>query len=139
MIRRAPAKSVATDHWKGRRDNARAFHEAARTQLMLLRPASNANPVISLTASAAMGYADALTAKRIGVVNQEQHDQIVSTLRRAVGNRMTSTIARHLTNIVKEKSTAQYGARHGALETAIKLLASLDAFAQWIEQELGTP
>ena len=64
MIRRAPAKAVATDHWKGRRDNARAFYEAARTQHTLLSPASNANPVISLIASAAIGYADALTAKR---------------------------------------------------------------------------
>jgi len=139
MIRPGPAKTVATDHWKGRRDNARAFHEAARTQRTLLSPSSNANPVVSLIASAAIGYADALTAKRIGVVNQDQHDQIVSTLRRAVGNRMTPTIARHLTNIVKENSTAQYGARHGAVETASKLLASLDAFAQWIEQELGAP
>ncbi len=139
MIRRGPAKPVSTDHWKGRRDNARAFHEAARTQLTLINPTSNANPVISLIASAAIGYADALTAKRIGVVNQAQHDQVVSTLRRAVGDRLTATVSRHLTSIVKEKATAQYGARHGAVDTATKLLGSLDTFAQWIEQELAAP
>ena len=137
MVRIGASKKAPVDHWTGRRDNARAFHEAARTQVALLSESANANPIISLIATAAIGYADSVTSKRLGVVNQEQHEQVVTTLRKAVGNRLTAATAKQLSSILKEKSTSQYGARRGSMETATRLLDALDAFAQWVEQELG--
>ena len=136
MIGRGTQKVVPSEHWKGRRDNARAFHEAARTQLDLLDDAANANPVISLITSAAIGYADAVTSRQKGIVNQEQHEKIVARLRAAVGNKLPPSVAKALVSILKEKSTSQYGVRHGRMKTATKLFASLEELATWVEQEL---
>ena len=136
MIRRAAQKVVPSEHWRGRRDNARAFHEAARSQLGLLDQAANANPVISLIANAAIGYADAVTSRQKGMVNQEQHEKLVALLRSAVGNKLPPTVAKALSSILKEKSTSQYGVRHGRIETAAKLFASLEEIATWVERHL---
>ncbi len=136
MRRGGAQKAVPSEHWRGRRDNARAFHEAARTQLTLLDESSNANPVISLIASAAIGYADAVTSRQKGVVNQEQHEKVVPLLRAAAGNRLPPAIAKALASILKEKSTSQYGIRHGRKETAAKLFTSLEEFATWVERHL---
>jgi len=136
MIRKGTPKTVPSEHWKGRRDNARAFHEAARTQLTLLDDSANANPVISLIASAAIGYADAVTSRQKGIVNQEHHDTIVALLRSAVGNKLPPSVAKGLVSILKEKSTSQYGVRHGRKETATKLFASLEELAGWVERQL---
>ena len=136
MIRGGAQKAVPSEHWKGRRDNARAFHEAARIQLALLDEASNANPVISLIASAAIGYADAVVSRQKGVVNQEQHEKVLSQLRAALGNKLPPAIAKALVSILKEQSTSQYVVRHGRMETAAKLFASLEEVATWVERHL---
>lgn len=136
MIRGGAQKAVPSEHWKGRRDNARAFHEAARIQLGLLDESSNANPVITLIATAAIGYADAVTSRQKGIVNQEQHDKVVSLLRAAVGNKLPLGIAKALTSILKEKATSQYGVRHGRKDTAAKLFTSLEDVANWVERHL---
>ena len=135
MMRGIP-KPVPSEHWKGRRDNARAFHEAARLQLSLLDDAANANPVISLIASAAIGYADAVTSRHKGIVNQDQHEKALPLLRAAVGNKIPPTVGKALGSILKEKSTSQYGVRRGRMETATKLFSSLEVIATWVEQQL---
>jgi hypothetical protein len=47
MTRVGPSKQVGPDHWSGRRDNARAYHQAARNALDLAEKGSNANPAMS--------------------------------------------------------------------------------------------
>lgn len=136
MTRGGASKSVGAEHWKGRRDNARAFHEAARAQLALLDSAANANPVISLIASAAIGYADAVTSKETGIVNREAHEKIGTLLRATVGNALPPAVAKGLVGILKEESTSQYGVRNGRKDSAIALFASLETFARWAERRL---
>lgn len=137
MTRKASTKAVSDEHWRGRLENARAFHQAASDALALAEPGLNANPILSNIAAAAIGYADALTAKAKQVINQQDQAAVSGTLRLALGNRLPAAETKRLGRILAAKDPAQYGARRGRLDVAAQRLSDLDAFAQWTEAELG--
>lgn len=121
----------------GRLENARAFRIAAHNASDLADPGENANPMVSHIVTSAIAYADALTAKFGGRVNQKSHAAAQKALRDAMGNRLPQSQTRRFAKILGEKDSAQYGARRGRLTHARLLLQELDAFAEWAEQELG--
>lgn len=136
MTRTGPGKPVDESFWRGRLENARAYLESARTLADLAVPGDNANPVVSLIVSAAVGYADALVAATRGEVNQKDHQAAARALRAALGNRLPVAQERALARILREKDAAQYSARHGNLTHARSLLEELTGFAAWAETEL---
>lgn len=136
MTRTGAQKPVGPDHWGGRLANAQAFHRSAQDGMALAEPGGNTNPVMSDIMLAAIAYADALTAKYKGRINQQDHSAVVASLRDALGNRLPDAQARRLRNILDDKDEVQYGVRVGRLQDAEALLGELDAFAQWAESEL---
>lgn len=73
MTRQGPRKAVGPDHWRGRQDSARDHLERARDAITLAKPAQDARAIVSLIVLAAIAYADALTANRAQIVNQQDH------------------------------------------------------------------
>ena len=137
MTRGGPRKAVDDQFWAGRLENARAFRDAAHQAAVLAEPGQNANPLVSHIVSAAVGYADAVTACYGGVVNQQDHQMVGKAVRAALGNRADDGALRRLGRILREKDAAQYGARAGRLEHARQLLDDLDALAAGAERELA--
>lgn len=137
MTRSGPRKVVDAQFWAGRLENARAFRDAAHQAAVLAAPGQNANPLVSHVVSAAIGYADAVTARYGGVVNQQDHQTVAKAVRAALGNRADEGALKWLARILREKDAAQYGARAGRMEHARQLLDDLDALAAWAERELA--
>lgn len=137
MARTGPKRTVDAAFWSGRLDNARAYRDAAHQAATLADAGQNANPLVSHIVTAAIGYADAVTARYGGTVNQRHHAAVVQAVRAAAGNRVPDGVLKRLGRILREKDAAQYGARAGRLDHAVALLADLDALAEWVEQELA--
>jgi len=135
MTRTGPSRRTGEQFWKGRLDNARAYRKLARDCADLAEERSNANPIISHVGTAAIAYADALTAKHRGRVNQRDHNAVVKALRDALGNRLPASQERRIRRILEHKDAAQYGASVGRLAEARKLLDDLERFASWAEME----
>jgi len=136
-VTRSPrGKAVEGPFWHGRLENARAFLQSARELADLAETGRSANPIVSLIVSAAIAYADALAASVRGTVSQDDHDAAPRMLRAALGNRLPAVQEKRFTRILREKDSAQYGARLGRLDRARELLAELEALAAWVETEL---
>lgn len=84
MTRKGPRKAVDSAHWQGRLGQARSFLQAAQQAALLAEPNQNGNPIVSHIITAAIAYADALTAKRTGVVNRQDHAAAPKLLRDAL-------------------------------------------------------
>jgi hypothetical protein len=121
----------------GRLTLARAYLKAAQDETALAEADGIGNPIISQIVHAAIAYADALTAKFAGRVNQQDHGGAVKTLRDALGNRLPKPQENRLRRILGEKDAAQYGARVKSTADAGRLLALLVEFAKWAERELS--
>jgi hypothetical protein len=118
-------------------DIARAFLKAARDAAALADESTIGNPIVSQIVNAAIAYADAITAKRSGRVNQQDHAGIHKVLRDALGERLPEPQARRLRRILDAKDPAQYSARLLRKDDAERLLDELEAFASWAETELA--
>jgi hypothetical protein len=136
MTRTGPMKRVEDGFWKGRLDNARAFRDAAHLAATFAEPGQNANPLVSHIVTAAIAYADAVTAQARQVVNQQDHQAVARALRAALGNALPVAQERRVARILSEKDQAQYSARRGVLTHALELLQELDGFATWVEEHL---
>lgn len=132
-----PAQGGGRPVLVGALENARSFRDAAQQAALLAEPGQNANPLVSYIVSAGVGYADAVTARYGGVVNQQDHQMIGKALRAARGNRADDGALTRLGRILRENDAAQYGARAGRLEHARQLLDDPDALAAWAERELA--
>jgi hypothetical protein len=97
------------------------------------------NPVMSQIVNAAIAFTDALTAKYIGRVNQQNHTAAVEALRDALGNRLPVAQETRLRRILGEKDEVQYGTRTKTKVEADRLLAHLESFAAWAEAKLQRP
>lgn len=139
MAREGPSKRAQPGAWQGRLDNARAFHEAARDLLELRDMDANANPVVSEIVNAAIAYADALSARFGGVINQQDHQAAVQTPRRALRSRADAKQLGRLSQILQQKDAAQYGVRRGRMDHARQLIEQLERLASWVETELARP
>lgn len=136
MTRTGSRRSVPDDFWEGRLASARSFHEAARTLLTLAEPGQDSNPTIAQIVNAAIAYADAVTARRAGAVNQQDHRAVGALLRGAVGNRLSAKQLANLADIIAQKDAASYGVRPGTRTQAERSLERLDELAAWAEEEL---
>ncbi|MGK2900704.1 MAG: hypothetical protein ACSLE9_18800 [Burkholderiaceae bacterium] len=72
MTNKGPRRVATDGEWAGRLTQAREFHESARS-LVTLAENKSYNGAIMLMVTAAIGYADAITAKHRGVVNKQDH------------------------------------------------------------------
>jgi hypothetical protein len=128
----SPKKAKLNDA-SGRLAKARAYQKAAKNGLELWEDGDLADPIISSIVLAAVGYADAVTAKLSSEINQGDHDGVIPLLAKAAGARLTPPDRRRLERILKEKAEAQYGARPGRKATADERFADLEKFAAWAE------
>ena len=136
MTRKGPSKPVDKTHGNRRLDIARAFLKAAQNEATLADEASIGNPIASQVVNAAIAYADAITAARLGRINQQDHEGVQKLLRDALGERLPEVQARRLRRILSAKDTAQYGARLLRKDDAVRLLDDAEEFARWAEAEL---
>jgi hypothetical protein len=114
---------------------AREFHASART-LVALRESASYNGAVTLMIAAAIAYADALTAKARGVVNQQDHRNAPKLLREALGNRLPDRQEKFFRKLLGRKDEVNYGARSTPFAEAERLIAELDEFALWVEGAL---
>ena len=132
MTGQGPRKSVGGEHWSGRRHQAREFRESARS-LVTLEDSSTYNPAITLMVACAIAYADAITAKRRGVVNTLDHASAPRLLREVLGNKLRDRQDKFYRRLLGRKDEVNYGARSTSLDEARRLLSELDDFAEWAE------
>jgi hypothetical protein len=135
MTAQGPRKSVGGDHWSGRLHQAREFRESARS-LVTLEGSRTYNPTITLMVSCVIAYADAITAKRKGVVNTQDHASAPRLLREVLGNTLPDRHETFYRRLLGRKDEVNYGARSTSLDEAKRLLSELDAFAEWAESAL---
>lgn len=136
MSRSGPRKKVDATYLAGRLTQARAYLEAARQAVILAEPGQSANPIISQIVLATIAYGDCLTAKRARVVNRQDHAAAPKLLREVLREALPAEQERRYRHILAEKDGAQYGARAAKLSHAQHLLADLDEFARWAEEQL---
>lgn len=132
MTKQGPRKSAADGEWAGRLHQAREFHHSARNLVALAENASY-NGAITLMVTAAIAYADALTAKLRGVINRQDHQAAPKLLREILGNALPDRQERFFRRLLGRKDEVGYGARSSTLDEAQRLLAELDDFASWAE------
>jgi hypothetical protein len=137
VTRTGSGKRADKSFGEGRLQLARAYLKAAQDEAELADEGSIGNPVISQIVHAAIAYADALTAKSAGRVNQQDHGAAVKMLRDALGNRLPRAQETRLRRILAEKDAAQYGARLKTRADAQRLLVQMVEFAAWAESELS--
>ena len=136
MTRNSTKKKVGDDYWHGRYAMARAFRTSAETAITLASESDNMNPAISQIVLAAIAYADTLTARRDGVINQQDHAAAPRLLRDVMGSALPQGQEARYRRILGYKDSSQYGARHGTLDKAKELFEDLSEFAFWIEAQL---
>lgn len=137
MTRTGPSRRVDKDYGSRRLAIARAYLKAAQDEATLADATSVGNPIASQVVTAAIAYADAITAVRLGQVNQRDHEGIHKLLRDALGNALPDAQAKRLRRIVASKDVAQYGARLLRKDEADQMLSELKEFARWAETELA--
>ena len=135
MTKQGPRKLAADGEWSGRLTQAREFHESARSLVTLAESASY-NGAITLMIAAAIGYADAITAKLKGVMNKQDHQAAPRLLREVLGNSLPDRHEKFFRRLLGRKDEVNYGARSSTHEDAERLLAELDEFAAWAEGSL---
>lgn len=132
MTNKGPRRPTADGEWTGRLTQAREFHESARS-LVTLAENRSYNGAITLMVSAAIGYADAITARLKGVVNKQDHQAAARLLREVLGNALPDRQETFYRRLLGRKDEVNYGARSTTLDEAQRLLDSLDDFAAWAE------
>ena len=135
MTNQGPRKPVDDGHAAARLLQAREFHESARSLVTLAQDKSY-NAAITLMVTAAIAYADALTAALKGVVNKQDHQNAPRLLREVLGNRLPDKQEKFYRKLLGRKDEVNYGARSTTLDEAERLLAELDEFATWTEGAL---
>lgn len=133
MTRKGPRKSVSSDFWKGRLDSARTHRTLARDGATLAEETNDGRAIVSLIVLAAIAYADALTAYRAGVANQQDHAAAPKLLRDVLKNELPERQAKNFRDLIEWKDGANYGARRISLAKARELLVNLDSFGEWAE------
>jgi hypothetical protein len=132
MTNQGSRKATTDGGWAGRLTQARESHESARNLVMLAGNQSY-NGAITLMVAAAIAYADAITAKRKGVVNKQDHPSAARLLRDALGNTLPEKREKFFRRLLGRKDEVNYGARSTTLDEAERLMAELDEFAVWVE------
>lgn len=132
MTNKGPRRTAANGEWAGRLTQAREFLESAHS-LVTLAENKSYNGAITLMVTAAIAYADAITAKLKGAVNKQDHQAAVRLLRETLGNSLPDKQEKFFRRLLGRKDEVNYGARSTTHEEAERLIAELDDFAAWAE------
>jgi hypothetical protein len=136
MARTGPTGKKDGNYASGRLRNARAFLKDARNSNALADPGDIGNPSISSIILCAIAYADALTAKFRGEINQGEHIAVIGVLRAALGNEFPARQEGNLRALIEQKDEVQYGARAKTRNDAERAMERLEEFAAWAEDLL---
>lgn len=119
----------------GRLVIARGYLKDARNSNAVADPGDIGNPSMSTIINCAIAYADALTAKFRGEINQGDHQAVTKLLRAALGKELPMKQETNLRTLLEQKDEVQYGARVKTRAEAEHALARLEEFALWAEQQ----
>jgi hypothetical protein len=136
MTRIGPRKRVDAMFWQGRLNAASDYRAAAQEALLLAEPRQNCSPIASQVILAAIAYADAITARKAQIVNQQDHTAVARHLREVLRNQLPDAQERRLRRLLGHKDEVQYGVRAVTPEEARQMLEELDKLALWAEDLL---
>ena len=134
MVRTGPTKKKDAAYASGRLLIARGFLKEARTSATLADPADFGNGTMSTVINCAIAYADVLTAKYRGEINQNDHQAVAKLLRATFGNELPSRQEANFKALLEQKDEVQYGARAKSRADAERALARLEEFVAWAEE-----
>lgn len=137
MARIGSTKKKDSAYVSGRVVIARAFLKDARNSNLVADPGDIGNPSMSTVINCAIAYADALTAKFRGEINQDDHQAVVKLLRAALGKSLPSKQEANLRALLEQKDEVQYGSRAKTRDDAERALERLEEFAAWAEERLA--
>lgn len=138
MVRTGKTRKKDAAYVSERLRIARGYLKSAQDSLGWAEAGDIGNPFISHSILCAIAYCDALTAFRLGEINQGDHQSVIKLLRAAVGRELPDKQLAHLRALLEEKDEVQYGARAKTLEDARRALERLQSFADWAENALRT-
>lgn len=138
MTRTGPAKTVISADGDLRLKKARAYHKSAYQIFEQLSEGELADPAVSNMVLAAIGYADALTARIGGAINRKNHAAVGKLLREKLGKQFPNEQEMRLARLLSRKDEAQYGAAPIRRTDAENLLKDLNKFAAWAESKLSS-
>ncbi|MFC1539853.1 hypothetical protein ACFL41_00015 [Gemmatimonadota bacterium] len=139
MVRRGGWKKVENSQWRGRFDLGRAFLLSADETLARAVDGQIGDPIMSNALLAAIAYADALTIKFGGILNQQDHARLIAALQSALGNRASKEQLNRLGRLLKMKNQIQYDHTVCTIQDAREYVGQVRRFASWAETELARP
>lgn len=134
MVRTGPSKKKDAAYASARLKIARGFLKEARNSVAFADPGDFGNATMSTVINGAIAYADALTAKFKGEINQGDHQAVVKLLRATFGKELPARQEANLRTIPEQKDDVQYGARLMLRSDAERSLVRLEEFAAWAEE-----
>jgi hypothetical protein len=137
MVRTGSVRKKDAAYVSGRLVIARGFLKDARNSNLVADAGDIGNPVMSTVVNCAIAYADALTAKFRGEINQGDHQAVIKLLRAALGNDLPSKQEANLRALLEQKDEVQYRSRAKTRSDAERALARLEEFAAWAEERLA--
>jgi uncharacterized protein (UPF0332 family) len=136
MVRTGSTKKKDASYVSGRLAVARGYLKEARNSNAWADPGDIGNPSISAIINCAVAYADAMTAKYRGEINQGDHAGVVKLLRAALGKELPNRQEANLRALLEQKDEMQYGSRSKTREDAERALERLEEFVAWAETQL---
>src|ERR1044072_3918112 len=111
VVRTRSGKKKDLAYAAGRLLVARAFLKEARRSVESADTTDIGNPTMSTVINCAIAYADALTAKYKGEINQEDHQAVIKLLRASLGKELPAKQETNLRTLLEQKDEVQYGSR----------------------------
>lgn len=137
VVRTGSSRKKDAAYVSSRLTIARAFLKDARNSSVMADAGDIGNPVISTVINCAIAYADVLTARFRGEVNQGDHQAVVKLLRAALGKELPAKQEANLRALLEQKDEVQYGFRAKTRNDAEKALVRLEEFVAWAEEQLA--
>ena len=137
MVKSRPPKKEDAAYISGRLAIARGFLKEARNSNVIADVGDIGNPIMSTVINCAIAYADALTVKFRGEINQGDHQAVVKLLRASLGKELPSKQEANLGALLEQKDEVQYGSRAKTMGEAQRSLARLEEFSAWAEELLA--
>lgn len=136
MARTGNTRKTDAAYVSGRLAVARGYLKDARNSRAWADPGDIGNPSISTIINCAIAYADAMTAKLRGEINQGDHATVVKLLRAALGKALPNRQEANLKALLEQKDEVQYGSRSKTRDDAERALERLEEFVAWAETQL---
>ncbi|MET3524293.1 hypothetical protein [Mesorhizobium abyssinicae] len=136
MVRTGSAKKKDASYISGRLVVARGYLKEARNSNAWADPGDIGNPSISAIINCAVAYADVMTTRYRGEINQGDHRAVVKLLRAALGKELPNRQEANLKVLLEQKDEVQYGSRLKTGDDAERALERLEEFVTWAEAQL---